>query len=77
MLHHYDWIVTSRCTQIFFPIVEYSLTLVDIKEIKECPHHLEVQVINFSNYYNQDDHKNSVVNSQDLIEQIQLNNMTY
>ena len=64
-------------TKIFFPIVVYSLTLVDIKEIKECPHHLEVQVINFSNYYNQDDHKNSMFNSQDLIEQIQLNNITY
>ena len=64
-------------TKIFFPIVEYSLTLVDIKEIKECPHHLEVQVINFSNYYNQDDHKNSVVNSQDLIEETQVNNITH
>ena len=38
------------------------LTLVEIKEIKEHPHHLELQVINCSNFYNQDDHKNSVVN---------------
>ena len=44
---------------------------------KECPHHLEVQVISFSNFYNQGDHKNSVVNSQDLIEEIQVNNITY
>ena len=51
--------------------------MVDIKEIKECPHHFEVQVINFSNFYNQDDHKNSVVNSHDLIEEIQVNNITY
>ena len=60
--------------KIFFPILEYYLTLV---YIKECPHHLEVQVISFSNFYNQGDHKNSVVNSQDLIEEIQVNNITY
>ena len=39
-------------------------------------HHLELQVINCSNFYNQDDYKNSVVNRQDLIEEIRHNYMT-
>ena len=65
-------------TKCFSPLLEYLLTLVDMKEIKEYPRHLEFLVINFSKFYDQDDHKNNVVvNSQDLIEQIQLNNMTY
>ena len=54
--------------------MDYLLTMVEIKEIKEYPHHFEFQVINnCSNFYNQDDHKNSVVNSLDLIEEIQHN----
>ena len=77
MHHHYNWIVTSRCTQKilrFSLLLEYLLTLV---EIKEHPHHLEHRVISCSNFFNQDDHKNSVVNSLDLIEEIQHSYMTY
>ena len=79
MLHHFNWIVTCRCTQkilSFSPLLEYLLTMVEINEIKEYPHHFEFQVINCSNFYNQDDHKNSVVNSLDLIEEIQHNYVT-
>ena len=64
-------------TQFFSgPLLEYLLTMVEIKEIKQYPHHFEFQVINCSNFYNQDDHKNSVVNSLDLTEEIQHNYVT-
>ena len=48
-----------------------------VQGLDKYPHHLELQVINFSNFYSRDDHKNSVVNSQDLIEEIPLHDMTY
>ena len=38
---------------------------------------MELQVINCSNFYNHGDHKNSVVNSLDLIEGIQHKYMKY
>ena len=60
----------------FFPTIGMLIDFGRIKEIQKYPHHFKLQVINCLNLYNQGDHKNNVVNSQDLIEEIQLNYMT-
>ena len=73
---HYNWIVTSRCTQKILSFFGMLIDFGRIKEIQEYPHHFELQVINCLKLYNQSDHKNNMVNSQDLIEEIQLNYMT-